>query len=286
MSVRETVPFGLNGEALETVRRRPMADRRPPPARRRPRPLRRGAARPRPAGHPLPAAQNNALRLLEAFRQTSVRQAPGWSLSVSIGAVARQPGSPVVKAVDLLTQADRALYGAKSKGKDRTKVHAALIPDPVRARSRSWRQAQDLYPPRSVPCSHSGEEAGPRAARRRHPLRRPQRQRVVTSQPPGGSPATCPRPLARLPWVPCHQPRPPACPAPSAAAPDAVQGAARPAPRATRGGLGRRRAHVGPSPTGTPDGVARGLGGRRSGWPVPAASSSPISLLGTGLAYR
>ncbi len=76
-------------------------------------------------GTPLPAAQSIALRLLDAVRQISVRQAPDWKLSVSIGAVTWQPGSPVPKAVDLLTEADRALYTAKSDGKDCAKVHAA-----------------------------------------------------------------------------------------------------------------------------------------------------------------
>lgn len=60
-----------------------------------------------------------AQRLLDAVRAVTVRQAAGWQLSVSVGTSSWAPGHPSTKAVQLLAQADQALYAAKRAGKDR-----------------------------------------------------------------------------------------------------------------------------------------------------------------------
>lgn len=65
------------------------------------------------------AARDAADRLLQAVRSVTLRQAPDWKLSVSIGTAGWQPGDPVVKSGDALARADRALYAAKQAGKDR-----------------------------------------------------------------------------------------------------------------------------------------------------------------------
>ena len=43
----------------------------------------------------------------------SLRQAPDWTFSVSIGSASWLPEDGKLKAIDLLAQADRALYAAK-----------------------------------------------------------------------------------------------------------------------------------------------------------------------------
>ncbi len=58
-------------------------------------------------------------RLLEAARAVTVRQAPGWKLSVSVGTASWHPDREAIKAPELLGRADQALYAAKTTGKDR-----------------------------------------------------------------------------------------------------------------------------------------------------------------------
>jgi len=64
-----------------------------------------------------------AERLVEAVRCVAVRQAPGWDLSVSVGSASWHPGEATLRPVELLTQADHALYAAKADGKDRAVAH-------------------------------------------------------------------------------------------------------------------------------------------------------------------
>jgi diguanylate cyclase (GGDEF)-like protein/PAS domain S-box-containing protein len=59
-----------------------------------------------------------AQRLLAAVRAVTVRQAADWQLSVSVGTSSWAPGHPATKAVQLLADADQALYAAKHAGKD------------------------------------------------------------------------------------------------------------------------------------------------------------------------
>lgn len=65
------------------------------------------------------SATQVANRLLNAARDVSLRQAPGWSFSVSIGSASWLPEHGKRKAIELLAQADRALYDAKDCGRDR-----------------------------------------------------------------------------------------------------------------------------------------------------------------------
>jgi diguanylate cyclase (GGDEF)-like protein/PAS domain S-box-containing protein len=58
-------------------------------------------------------------QLLEAVRAITVRQAPGWNLSVSIGTASWHPDRELIKSTDLLGRADEALYAAKRNGKNR-----------------------------------------------------------------------------------------------------------------------------------------------------------------------
>ncbi|WP_375492383.1 diguanylate cyclase [uncultured Jatrophihabitans sp.] len=71
------------------------------------------------AGADRDAAHSTATRLVEAVRCVTLRQAPDWRLSVSIGTCSWQPGEAVMKSGDALGRADRALYAAKQAGKDR-----------------------------------------------------------------------------------------------------------------------------------------------------------------------
>lgn len=67
-----------------------------------------------------PGARVLADRLCEAVRGASVRQAPGWTLTVSIGIASCVPAeASSLRAAGLLGRADRALYAAKAAGKDR-----------------------------------------------------------------------------------------------------------------------------------------------------------------------
>jgi diguanylate cyclase (GGDEF)-like protein/PAS domain S-box-containing protein len=67
-----------------------------------------------------------AQRLLEAVRAVTVRQAAGWQLSVSVGSATWTAGHPAAKALELLGEADEALYAAKRAGKDQAVSSADL----------------------------------------------------------------------------------------------------------------------------------------------------------------
>lgn len=58
-------------------------------------------------------------RLVEAARAVTVRQAPGWRMSVSVGTASCHPATSTLKSTELLRRADEALYAAKAAGKDR-----------------------------------------------------------------------------------------------------------------------------------------------------------------------
>ena len=58
-------------------------------------------------------------RLREAVRGITIRQAPGWTLSISIGTATWNSQTGPHKTGLLLSRADEALYVAKSSGKDR-----------------------------------------------------------------------------------------------------------------------------------------------------------------------
>ncbi|MGB3737170.1 MAG: diguanylate cyclase [Ilumatobacter sp.] len=66
----------------------------------------------------LDAAGHVADRLLDSVRNATVRQAPGWQLTVSIG-ISSTHEHDSDTALELLSRADSALYIAKDSGKDR-----------------------------------------------------------------------------------------------------------------------------------------------------------------------
>ena len=57
-------------------------------------------------------------RLVEAIRGIAVRQAPDWTLAVSVGTATWEPDHELIKSPTLLGRADEALYEAKRSGKD------------------------------------------------------------------------------------------------------------------------------------------------------------------------
>jgi diguanylate cyclase (GGDEF)-like protein/PAS domain S-box-containing protein len=65
------------------------------------------------------AALATAWRLVEAVRAVTLRQAADWNLSVSVGTASWHPGDEPIKSGDALAHADRALYAAKTAGKNR-----------------------------------------------------------------------------------------------------------------------------------------------------------------------
>jgi diguanylate cyclase (GGDEF)-like protein/PAS domain S-box-containing protein len=64
-------------------------------------------------------AHSVGLQLVEAVRALTVRQAPGWSLSVSVGTASWHPDRELIRAPELHGRADEALYAAKAAGKNR-----------------------------------------------------------------------------------------------------------------------------------------------------------------------
>jgi diguanylate cyclase (GGDEF)-like protein/PAS domain S-box-containing protein len=69
-------------------------------------------------------------RLVEAVRAVVVRQAPGWTMSVSVGAASWQsegPGSSPITGAELLARADDALYAAKAAGKNQAVVYGEEV---------------------------------------------------------------------------------------------------------------------------------------------------------------
>lgn len=79
-----------------------------------------------------------AQHLLQAARAVTLRQAPGWNVTVSVGSASWHPDREAIKATALLGRADEALYAAKRTGKDRAiayedflaarhSLHAAII---------------------------------------------------------------------------------------------------------------------------------------------------------------
>jgi diguanylate cyclase (GGDEF)-like protein len=64
-------------------------------------------------------AMTIAEQIVESVRGVVVRQAAGRTLTVSVGVASWSPGDAVTKAAALLEQADKALYVAKSAGKNR-----------------------------------------------------------------------------------------------------------------------------------------------------------------------
>lgn len=59
------------------------------------------------------------LQLVEAVRALTVRQAPGWNLSVSVGTASWLPDRELITSSELHGRADEALYAAKAAGKNR-----------------------------------------------------------------------------------------------------------------------------------------------------------------------
>jgi len=68
-----------------------------------------------------------AERLCAAVRGLTMRQASGWGLSVSVGVATWQPEDVRLKAAQLLSRADAALYVAKAAGKDRVASYEVAL---------------------------------------------------------------------------------------------------------------------------------------------------------------
>lgn len=64
-----------------------------------------------------------ARHLLQAAREVTVRQAPGWNVTVSVGSASWHPGRETIKSGALLGRADEALYVAKRTGKNRAMAY-------------------------------------------------------------------------------------------------------------------------------------------------------------------
>lgn len=65
-----------------------------------------------------------AERLVETVRSIAIQEAPDWSLRVSVGTASWHPSAAQLDGVELLNQADQALYAAKAAGKDRAIAYA------------------------------------------------------------------------------------------------------------------------------------------------------------------
>jgi diguanylate cyclase (GGDEF)-like protein/PAS domain S-box-containing protein len=70
-------------------------------------------------GTDVPGALAVGRRLVGAVRAITVRQAPGWNLSVSVGTASWHPDREMSKSTAVLSRADEALYAAKAAGKNR-----------------------------------------------------------------------------------------------------------------------------------------------------------------------
>jgi diguanylate cyclase (GGDEF)-like protein/PAS domain S-box-containing protein len=62
-------------------------------------------------------------KLVDAVRAITIRQAPGWNISVSVGTASWHPDRELIKSPVLLGRADEALYAAKTAGKDRVTAY-------------------------------------------------------------------------------------------------------------------------------------------------------------------
>ncbi len=70
-----------------------------------------------------------AERLVAAVRAVTIRQAPGWNLTVSAGSASWHPDAGPLKSVELLSRADEALYVAKAAGRDRAIAYENSLAD-------------------------------------------------------------------------------------------------------------------------------------------------------------
>ena len=73
------------------------------------------------------AALATAERLCDAVRGVTLRQAPGWGLSISAGVATWRPEDRALKSAQLVSRADQALYVAKREGKDRAVSFEAAL---------------------------------------------------------------------------------------------------------------------------------------------------------------
>jgi diguanylate cyclase (GGDEF)-like protein/PAS domain S-box-containing protein len=70
-------------------------------------------------GTDITGARSTGQQLVEAVRAVTVRQAPGWNVSISVGTATWHPDREMIKSPQLLRRADEALYEAKRAGKNR-----------------------------------------------------------------------------------------------------------------------------------------------------------------------
>ncbi|HEX8496751.1 MAG TPA: EAL domain-containing protein [Actinomycetales bacterium] len=68
-----------------------------------------------------------AERLVEQVRAITMRQAPRWALSVSVGTATWHPDDDPLRSVQLLARADGALFAAKAAGKDRAVAYEEFL---------------------------------------------------------------------------------------------------------------------------------------------------------------
>lgn len=87
----------------------------------------------------------NAERLVQAFRDAGIPQAPGLPrdyVSVSVGVAVTVPGRCMLEAEELICAADDALYEAKNLGRDHWRFAAGIDGSSSVAASRSGHRAQ------------------------------------------------------------------------------------------------------------------------------------------------
>ena len=68
-----------------------------------------------------------AERMVTAVRSVTVRQAPGRTISISVGTATWHPHDTTLKSAALLARSDQALYAAKVEGKNRTVAYEGFI---------------------------------------------------------------------------------------------------------------------------------------------------------------